>query len=542
LVPATGSRIRRPGEDMFVELTQDEPAIAGFYFDENKNAVAFVTDSSRFGSARAALARHLVAHRLELPAGYQNAPILVRKADYLFQQLSDWRDDAVDKILGVVPGVIFVDLDEARNRVTIGYDSHVASALSQARSLLVRLGIPELAVNFSPRDLIQSLTGSAPPSLSDFRFRASARSFAPPPSFMSADTLRGIADTLGGGIQIMSTQCNPCNPATLGLIADSAGTARGILTVSHIGGTFLGLDYAKVWQPTASYNDVGTETDDPSSMYRNSDATFFHLNGSKPGKRGAVARTTDRHSGSAGAITIHSTNPWINLANAQTYIPSGLTVDKVGRTTGWTYGTINGTDISTTDQGVYFYHQYTATTYAQGGDSGSPIFTYDGADGGSFYGIAWGWDGSSVYFSPYQQIVNDLGAMTVGSEITVGTPSVTASFNGSNPYLSWSAVSTTNTTATTQYRIYRAIWNASNYTWTSTGTQIAQITSTSYTDNSLPFTADASTGTTQPDECTYTFTYYWVVAYNSGIASGSTLRYFRGPDDGPNPGQHGCFP
>jgi hypothetical protein len=116
---------------------------------------------------------------------------------------------------------------------------------------------------------------------------------------------------------------------------------------------------------------------------------------------------------------------------------------------------------------------------------------------------------------------------------------LSGSSSGSSPVLSWSAVSTTNTSATTSYRIYRSVWDASTYTWTEQANYVGSTTSTSYTDS--PFSSSATyVGTSLPAECVYTYAIYWVVAYNAGISSGSPQVYFQGGADGATPWQLSC--
>lgn len=110
-VAVTGSRFRRADEDRFVAIARDVPAFAGYYVDAQHNIVAYVRDSAQFEPARTALVRRLASDRLGLPAAFQAGRIVVRKADYTFQQLSDWRDLATEQILGSIDGVVYDDLD-----------------------------------------------------------------------------------------------------------------------------------------------------------------------------------------------------------------------------------------------------------------------------------------------------------------------------------------------------------------------------------------------------------------------------------------------
>jgi hypothetical protein len=225
-----------------------------------------------------------------------------------------------------------------------------------------------------------------------------------------------------------------------------------------------------------------------------------------------------------------------------------MTVDKIGRTSGWTYGTITGTcaDIDLQGSSPTFDRLLCAgraSFYADGGDSGGPVFLYDGADGVVLIGTTsagHGQPSTDMFFAPFGAIQNEIGTIDVATNITVGTPVVSGSFNGAVPSLSWSAVSTTNTSATTVYKIYRSVWDASTYTWLEEGQQVGSVTGTSFTDNTLPISVSSYTGSSQPAMCTYTYVQYNVQAYNTGVGAVSDSRFYRGNADGSTPWQIIC--
>lgn len=186
-----------------------------------------------------------------------------------------------------------------------------------------------------------------------------------------------------------------------------------------------------------------------------------------------------------------------------------------------------------------------ASYHVDGGDSGGPVFSYDGADGVVLEGVHSACNGSTVpcddgLFSTFGNVQNELGTLNVATDITLGTPSVSGSVSSGLPTLTWSAVSTTHTSAATVYQIYRWIWDASTYTWLQEGQRIDAVTSTYYSDYSLPVSVTASTGSTQPAMCTYTYVKYVVVAYNTGVSATSDPLYFQGNADGSTPWQVIC--
>ena len=142
----TGSKLDRRGEARFLAMAQAEPATAGFYLDSSGALVVWVKDSTKFDHARAEASGLLgsLAPTSSLRRAVRS--IRLRKADFSFQQLSDWRDSVFVHLLGAVPGVNMDDFDEATNRVVIGLTKDAARA--QVLDSMVKYGIPLLAVRF----------------------------------------------------------------------------------------------------------------------------------------------------------------------------------------------------------------------------------------------------------------------------------------------------------------------------------------------------------------------------------------------------------
>ena len=106
----------------------------------------------------------------------------------------------------------------------------------------------------------------------------------------------------------------------------------------------------------------------------------------------------------------------------------GDTVHKVGRTTGWSSGTVTGTCLTVNVSGSNVQMlcqtlvENPSARIVAGGDSGSPVFSYAGSNA-TILGILWGGSssGNLFVFSPLQAVENELGAMTVqGGTGTVG--------------------------------------------------------------------------------------------------------------------------
>lgn len=545
---ATGSRHDRPGEAAFLALAKEEPSTAGYYLDASGALVVQVADSLRSASAASAAARLVRLGVIPLTRRYAGARIIGHSVQYRFQQLSDWRDLVSDSLLSGRRGVFSVDLDEVRNRVTIGVRTGDALVRAAALRGARELGIPAAAVAFEEADGV-TLTAPTPPALREMR------------RFINGTSLTDTTDTIGGGFRYREQNAGNCS---IGVVADRSGT-RGFVSASHCTTTQWGVDAGNAFQPesTSGYylHYIGHETVDPAGVScsvfqtcnykRSSEATFFALDGSFPGKRGAIARPSQRASGSAGNLSLASPHRWINVWAALSSVTVGEVLDKIGAVAGWTYGSVATTcedrDFDRNGNTYRVFCSNRVNAFTGQGDSGGPVFGWDGEDGAIFYGIVWAIpctncsSSSQMLFSSYGSVESDLGSLNVVSEITVGTPSVGGSINGGgNPVLTWSAVSTTNTSATTTYKVFRSVWDASTYTWTSQDVLIGTTTATSFTDTGNPVSVNAFDGTSQPASCTYTFIAYSVRAYNSGIPAPSPWVYFEGAANGPTPWQFTC--
>lgn len=356
----------------------------------------------------------------------------------------------------------------------------------------------------------------------------------------------------------MSSARNGWTGCTLAFVTQQVSNFHYGVTASHCSTDFWTPDTGTFKQPGIGNTGriIGYETADPNGTscnllcadWRYSDADEIYLPSTDTLKPGFLPRPSTRVQGMAGSLVIDPSAPWLTIASASGGLISGEAIDKIGRTTGWTHGTVTATCVDGQHGNWPNNHklvcQGEASVYIDEGDSGSPVFIYDGRDGVQLAGIEWGSPSnppnSDMLFSTFSDYTSDFGNQHPETNITVGTPSVSGSLSGSIPTLSWSAVSVTHTSGTTVYYVYRSVWDASTYTWTEQGHQLGSTTSTSYTDNTIPVTLYSYTGGSQPAQCVYTYVVYSVTAYNTGVGASSTSVYFQGDANGPTPGQLVC--
>lgn len=132
-------------DEQFVEVNERVPGFGGAYF-ENGNLHVWLVDPSEqaLEDARQALAE-LVDER------YATGRLVAHEADFTFRELHNWRRAGAD--VHNLPGVVFTDVDEKANRLTIGVtdSEHNGARVVEAFS---RAGVPEKAVRIIESDPI----------------------------------------------------------------------------------------------------------------------------------------------------------------------------------------------------------------------------------------------------------------------------------------------------------------------------------------------------------------------------------------------------
>jgi hypothetical protein len=295
-------------------------------------------------------------------------------------------------------GTVFADHDEAAGKLVFGVENENAAAGVQ-RSLAARGLQPDL-----------------------YEVRVTQ------PIYQLA-SLRDRWRPTRGGLQIHFSQYL----CTLGFNVDHSG-GRSFITNSHCTQTQGGTEGTLYYQPTSSVDNtvIGTEADDPQyftggvcsggKKCRYSDAARVLYSSSAGSDRGIIAKTSGPNNGSlevTGAFTVAGQN------NTSTTF-SG-TVNKVGRTTGWSQGNVTNTCVTVNVSGSNVQQlcqtivQKSGTVLVQGGDSGSPVFTLSG-DNATLIGILWGGSssGDTFVFSPLKSIQDELGGLTATWDGTGG--------------------------------------------------------------------------------------------------------------------------
>ena len=286
---------------------------------------------------------------------------------------------------------MFADHDEANHRLLYGIENR--AALRGVSTALERLGIPSSAYAIEVVEPIRMVA-----------------------------TLRDQWRPTQGGIQIHFTQYL----CTLGFNADD-GTQRSFITNSHCTATQGGVESTSYYQPTSTVNStvIATEVEDPTYFRggacprgrkcRYSDSSRARYDANTASSRGVIAKTSGPNNGS---LTATGTFTVTGQDNTTTSFPINTTVNKVGRTTGWTQGNVTNTCVHTNVSGSNitqlcqtFVSNPGGAVVVGGGDSGSNVFRITSGSNVQLVGILWGGNGSGTMFvfSPLKQIRDEIG-------------------------------------------------------------------------------------------------------------------------------------
>jgi len=362
------------------ELARQVPGFGGFYLDGTGTPTVHLTRGSDRGNAERALAGYLAAQGLG-PAALQ-----VQEGRYGWQQLERWQEAATIAAFEAAATAVFVDNDETVNRIVIGVED--LNGMGQVRAAIARSGLPDEAV------IIQ---------------RAE-------PIALVATLQNVVTRPVQAGVQINF----PGFVCSVGFNATSGGQ-NSMITASHCTNTQGGVEDTPYWQPLQSSQptQIAREVDDPvylkngpgcpkgRSCRRSDAARALYINGIS-GAVGTIAKTT-----ALGSLEVNGTFT-ITSDDANNSTPVGATVNKVGRTTGWTAGTMTNKCVNTGVQGSRIVQlcQNFVTAGVAGGDSGSDVFLITGGTSVRLLGVLWGGGGGQFVFSPLQNVIQELGPLT----------------------------------------------------------------------------------------------------------------------------------
>ncbi len=401
-------------DEEFMQMAEQVPGFGGLYDDpESDETFVYLRDPMRDGDARVVVDNYLVrtaaaGRRLRILAG-----------SYDFRDLVRWRQ-AVERTLPAV--LTLTDADEVTNRVVIGVRD--ATGVQTVRASLPRLGVPDAAVTIEVR---------APVVL---------------------ENLMALTRPVMGGLQIRAVPAAGWE-CSLGFVAlrefpligvDISGP-RYAITNSHCTSSMGFVSGDVIGQPTEA-NRLGVEISDPPFVgsttdpmcpvawngCRRSDAAMFELDDN----------STAVSSFNGFALSSSVSPPTVpQLLGSATYtgrqqgFRSGMRVDKSGRSTGQTTGTVRSTCVNVPMPGYWMVCQFTASYNSSGGDSGSPVWFTDSNGQRWVMGIHWGRQNNSPFdrfFSRWLDVWSELGNDVLARTGVQWAPSVSTGPSNFNTF------------------------------------------------------------------------------------------------------------
>ncbi len=319
------------------------------------------------------------------------------------QQVAAWFAKASPEVLAL-PQTVFADNDESTNQLVFGVEH--AGVARGVETALSRLGIPKSAY----------------------------RVVVTPPIVLAVG-LRDRWRPTRAGIQIHFGQY----VCSLGFNADFGSPAeRSFVTASHCTNKQGGVEGTQYYQPLSSVDPavIAVEVDDPSyngsggcprgRKCRTSDASRALYSSGAASDRGLIARTSGPNNGSLEVLGTFS----ITAQDDNNSTAVGQVVNKVGRTTGWTQGTVVGTCVDVNVSGTNIQQRCqtlvssATAVIVKGGDSGSPTFRITGNTDVTLVGVLWGGssDGTMFVYSPLKNIQDELGVLNATTSDVVLPP------------------------------------------------------------------------------------------------------------------------
>ena len=134
-------------DDRLIRVEKRVPGFGGMFIDANGQLAVYLLDITQLDAAR--LAIEAVFGSNQVPA----AGIHAIRGQYAVSQLKAWTERAGAVLK--VPGVTMVDLDEAKNRITIGVENR--SQTEAVEKALSSLNVPRKAVLIEETGTIRPL-------------------------------------------------------------------------------------------------------------------------------------------------------------------------------------------------------------------------------------------------------------------------------------------------------------------------------------------------------------------------------------------------
>ncbi len=366
------------------EMADKNPGFGGFYTDSEGRAVLLIAEGGN--------EKNLVT---DFAPKDGKTEVITQQVKYDFAELYTYKKSLRD--IMSEPGVVYVDLDEKKNKVVVAVDQNksnrsnlIAEGKAATKAVADLYGIPEDAIELMETEPVSNFAN-----------------------------LRSRLRPAPGGMQVIRSAGGEC---TMGLVVQ-VGTINGFITNSHCTNVQGGVENTPFYQPTiSSSNLIGREVRDPNYVTgggcpagrrcRGSDSALVQFTGNNMGlgQWGYMARPPCSNCNN---INISTVRPRFDMVYNNRSFSVGDTVQKVGRTTGWTKGPVTNTcmDVNVGGTNITLLCQAAATLGATFGDSGSLVMRGSLKYRRKMTGLMWGGNPSTTFFSSRDQVEADIGVV-----------------------------------------------------------------------------------------------------------------------------------
>lgn len=387
-----------PVMDPQLEYARQIPGFGGFFIDQEGVPTVSLTDQGNQQKAKLAVARFLAENNLDV------SQLVFQSANYEFRQLQDWANVLTEVVFSSTE-IVYLDVDEAKNRIAIGVQSENAKKFVQQAGKKHKIPSQAIFVEVvDPYSSFDGLTDRKRPVVGGLRITQ-----LEPPACTSGFNVRGVekdGTTDNRPSFIINSHCT----TNLGLIFQSSSNLAGL-----VGVVIDDPDEAEFPWPLSIV--CGSIT----VRCRWSDsARVLYVGRAATSALAGIARPVVVNDGSFNPLvsTHRQLNGLFRITSERATPLQGATVDKVGVFTGWTRGTVSktcATLVNTSpDPKLLLLCQGVVSGLADNGDSGSPVFTLNPPDYRTveLNGILWGGDGTQYAYSPMKNIERELGKLT----------------------------------------------------------------------------------------------------------------------------------
>ena len=346
-------------DELLADIAVEVPGFGGFYVDEAGALNVWLVDAAQRVQAETVLGARFEEGKIGFGLGEKLSQMVVRNGSYDFLELYAWRSQ-VRQMIGTITGATSLSIDEVQNVIRIGASNLVVG--DQIIERIRELGIPDDAFRIIEQVNELGITKKRTTLAAGLQIQFLAPSW---PSFPTPST------------------------CTLGPVARRNGVP-GFITAAHCTEFRYVNTGERHYQATPGDRIIMTETVDPTykttgcapghNKCVDADAIFSKWDFAGTWNLGRIYETQFRSAGSHGSTVRVGTNLVIVSDNVWPY--PGQIMDKVGRTTGWTYGFVTETCVdwkvpqheSSPLQDVWVECAIENIFSALGGDSGAPVF------------------------------------------------------------------------------------------------------------------------------------------------------------------------